>query len=96
MKQKSIPQVLSVFVCTHGGGKKCSGGKKLCSQLKKEIKRRKMQDAVQIVSSGCMDQCEKGPNVMIFPDNIWLCKVQERDIDEIMEHLSAHIYQSSG
>ena len=89
MKQKPMPHRLSVFVC---GGKKCHGGKKIHSQLKKAVKNNDLSSAVRVCSTGCMDQCDKGPNVMIFPDNIWLSHVKERNIDEILEHLAAHLY----
>ncbi len=96
MKQKPVPHALSVFVCTNGGSKKCQGGKKLYAQLKKEVKQRKLHQQVRVCPSGCMDQCDKGPNVMIFPDNIWLCRVRDGDIDEIMKHLAAHLYLEEG
>jgi (2Fe-2S) ferredoxin len=35
-----------------------------------------------------MDRCELGPNVMIFPDNIWLTKVGEEDLAGIVAYLA--------
>ncbi|MCC6143252.1 MAG: (2Fe-2S) ferredoxin domain-containing protein [Candidatus Hydrogenedentes bacterium] len=34
-----------------------------------------------------MDRCEDGPNVMIFPDNIWLAGVQESDLPALLTRL---------
>ena len=90
MKEKIVPTARSIFVCTQGGGgKKCHGGKKLCAQLKKQVKQRGMQAQVRVCSSGCMNQCSKGPNVMLFPENTWLCRVRERDLDEILARIAA-------
>lgn len=92
MKQKDVPHAMSVFVCTHGGGgKKCHGGKKLFAYLRKEVKRRKLNHQIHVSASGCMDQCEKGPNIMAFPDNIWLCRVRERDLDGFLDDLESRL-----
>ena len=38
--------------------------------------------------AGCLDQCEKGPTVVVYPDAIWYGGVTESDVAEIVE---AHI-----
>ena len=92
MKEKEIPHRVTLFVCTQGGGgKKCHGGKKLCSHLRKQVKQRKLQGDVRVCASGCMDQCSKGPNIMVFPDNVWLCRVRERDLDAILDGVEARL-----
>ena len=35
--------------------------------------------------SGCLDQCEHGPTVVIYPDAIWYGGVSEADIAEIID-----------
>ena len=35
--------------------------------------------------SGCLDQCEHGPNVVVYPDAVWDGHVTEADVDEIIE-----------
>ena len=35
--------------------------------------------------SGCLDQCEHGPNLVIYPDAIWYCGVTLADVDEIID-----------
>ena len=40
---------------------------------------------VRANKSGCLDQCEKGPSVVIYPENIWYGKVTEADVTEIVE-----------
>ena len=43
---------------------------------------------VRINKSGCLDQCEHGPTVVVYPDAVWYCKVQPEDAEAIVsEHL---------
>ena len=44
-----------------------------------------MQDLVRVYPSGCIDKCSKGPNVMIFPGNVWACKVDAHDVDALLD-----------
>jgi len=40
---------------------------------------------VRINSSGCLDRCELGPSVVIYPEGVWYtCKTTE-DVDRILE-----------
>jgi len=52
---------------------------------KEEVKKRGLKGKVRALKSGCMDLCEKGPNVMIFPDGILVSGVQECDIPALLE-----------
>ena len=57
---------------------------------KKRIKALKMsgEGKVRINSSGCLDRCEEGPVIVVYPDNVWYTYVDKKDIDEIIdEHL---------
>ena len=42
-------------------------------------------DRVRANKSGCLDQCEHGPTVVVYPEAIWYGGVQEGDLDEIIE-----------
>jgi (2Fe-2S) ferredoxin len=43
---------------------------------------------VRINKSGCLDQCEHGPTVVVYPDAVWYGNVQPEDAEEIVrEHL---------
>ena len=35
--------------------------------------------------SGCLDQCEHGPTVVVYPDAVWYGRVTAADVDEIIE-----------
>ena len=44
---------------------------------------------VRINKSGCLDQCEHGPTVVVYPDAVWYGRVQPEDAEEIVrEHLA--------
>lgn len=43
---------------------------------------------VRVNAAGCMDRCEEGPVVVIYPESVWYTYVDKEDIDEIInEHL---------
>ncbi|HVF65294.1 MAG TPA: (2Fe-2S) ferredoxin domain-containing protein [Casimicrobiaceae bacterium] len=46
--------------------------------------------AMRINKSGCLDRCEEGPVLVVYPDNVWYTYVDQSDIDEIIDrHLVA-------
>lgn len=40
---------------------------------------------VRINQAGCLDRCEQGPCVVVYPQGVWYTYVDEEDIDEIVE-----------
>lgn len=43
---------------------------------------------VRINQAGCLDRCELGPTLVVYPDGVWYTYVDKDDIDEIInEHL---------
>ena len=46
---------------------------------------------VRINQSGCLDRCELGPSVVIYPEGVWYKIESTADVDAILErHLQAH------
>ena len=46
------------------------------------------QGMVRINKAGCMDRCDEGPVVVVYPEAVWYTYVDAHDIDEIIdEHL---------
>ncbi len=42
----------------------------------------------RVNTAGCMDRCELGPTIVIYPEGVWYSYVDKEDIDEIIdEHL---------
>ncbi|MCZ7565808.1 MAG: NAD(P)H-dependent oxidoreductase subunit E [Burkholderiales bacterium] len=43
---------------------------------------------VRINTAGCLDRCEEGPVIVVYPEEVWYTYVDRSDIDEIIdEHL---------
>jgi (2Fe-2S) ferredoxin len=43
---------------------------------------------VRINSAGCMDRCEEGPILVVYPEGTWYTYVDQSDVDEIIsEHI---------
>ena len=40
---------------------------------------------IRINSAGCMDRCDNGPVLVVYPDGVWYTFVDKSDIDEIIE-----------
>ena len=40
---------------------------------------------IRINSAGCLDRCELGPVVVVYPDGIWYHMESRQDVDDILE-----------
>ena len=40
---------------------------------------------VRINQAGCLDRCDEGPVLVIYPEEVWYSYVDSSDIDEIIE-----------
>ena len=40
---------------------------------------------VRVNTSGCLDRCELGPALVIYPEGTWYTYIDEDDIDEIID-----------
>jgi (2Fe-2S) ferredoxin len=40
---------------------------------------------VRINKAGCMDRCEEGPVLVVYPEAVWYTYVDRGDIDEIID-----------
>jgi (2Fe-2S) ferredoxin len=45
---------------------------------------------VRINSAGCLDRCDKGPVIVVYPEAVWYTYVDQEDIDEIV---ASHLVQ---
>jgi len=63
------------------------GSVKFLPYLENEIIERGM-DGILVSASGCLKLCDRGPGMVIYPDNTWYGGFQsEDDIDEILDAL---------
>jgi len=81
-----------VFVCTNRRPEGASrpscanrGGEALRDAFKKELAARGLHTAVRATASGCLDACEQGPSVVVYPDDVWYGHVTLDDVKEIVE-----------
>lgn len=81
-----------IFVCCNqrfaGHPRGCcdaEGAERLRNLFKSEVKRRGLAPLVRANKSGCLDQCELGPTVVIYPQEIWYGRVTPEDVPRIIE-----------
>ena len=66
------------------------GKSELHTQLQQLAKAAGLAGRVRINKSGCLDQCEHGPMVVVYPEAVWYGNVKPEDAAEIVaEHLVA-------
>ncbi len=41
--------------------------------------------SIRINKAGCLDRCEEGPVLVVYPDAVWYTYVDRADIDEIID-----------
>jgi (2Fe-2S) ferredoxin len=81
-----------VFVCINErpadhpkGCCKAKGGPEVRDELKKQLKARGISKLVRANNSGCLDQCEQGVTVVVYPEQVWYGHVTVADIPELVE-----------
>jgi (2Fe-2S) ferredoxin len=86
-----------IFVCCNqrpeGHPRGCcnpTGSAALRDCFKKELAARGLQGEVRANSAGCLDQCELGPTVVIYPQAIWYGGVTPGDVSRIIEETIIH------
>ena len=40
---------------------------------------------VRVNQAGCLDRCEEGPCIVVYPEGVWYTYVDRADVDEIIE-----------
>ena len=61
------------------------GSASLRAALKAAVEQRGLKPAVRANSSGCLDQCEHGPTVAIYPQGIFYGGVTFEDVPRIVD-----------
>ena len=57
---------------------------------KARVKALKLSGAgkVRINNAGCLDRCDEGPVMVVYPEGVWYTYIDREDIDEIIsEHI---------
>lgn len=81
-----------IFVCCNqrdpGHRRGCcdpDGSEALRDAFKTEVAKRKLGPLVRANKAGCLEQCELGPTVVIYPQGIWYGHVQLSDVARILD-----------
>ena len=81
-----------VFVCENRradghprGSCDLLGAGTLRDAFKRELKRAGVARVSRANSAGCLDQCEHGPVVVIYPQNVWYGRVKPEDVARIVD-----------
>ncbi len=97
MLRQPNPCKKTVFICTNErppGVRPSCGGRgsaAVHSGIKARIKALGLDKVIRVSKSGCLNQCDHGPNVMVFPDNIWYSGVAETDLDAIVAEIAGGV-----
>jgi (2Fe-2S) ferredoxin len=62
-----------------------AGQEALKDKFKTELKKRKLGPLYRVNSAGCLDQCENGPVVVLYPQAIWYGGVTPDDVERILD-----------
>lgn len=84
-----------VFFCCNqrDDGRPCCnqhGAQEMRDYAKKRVKELQLAGPgkARINQAGCMDRCEEGPVIVVYPEGVWYTYVDREDVDEIIdEHL---------
>jgi len=84
-----------VFFCCNQrtSGEACCndrGATEVRDYAKKKVKELGLagEGKVRVNMAGCLDRCEEGPVMVVYPNETWYTYVDKTDIDEIIsEHL---------
>ena len=63
---------------------KRKGAEKLRNYMKARAKELGLKD-VRINQAGCLDRCELGPTMVIYPEGVWYRVNSPADVDAILE-----------
>lgn len=84
-----------LFFCTNlrdDGRQSCQqcGAQALRDYVKERVKALGLAGPgqVRVNNAGCLDRCERGPVLVVYPEGTWYSYVDKEDLDEIIdEHL---------
>ncbi|HET7587102.1 MAG TPA: (2Fe-2S) ferredoxin domain-containing protein [Gammaproteobacteria bacterium] len=86
-----------VFFCTNqrNDGSPCCqnhDAERMRKHAKARVKKLGLTGAggVRVNKAGCMDRCDEGPAVVIYPEGTWYTYADEDDVNEIVDQHLVH------
>lgn len=85
-----------IFICANqkAEGKACCGeqnGMELVQKFREVIAEKGLKGKVRAQKSGCLDACQNGPVLVIYPDGTYYGKVSIHDVEKIVDE---HVLQN--
>ncbi|MCG3166045.1 MAG: Ferredoxin, 2Fe-2S [Bacteroidia bacterium] len=80
-----------IFICTNerAAGERQSCGEKhgleLVAAFKKSLLDKGLKTQVRAQRAGCLDACESGPTLVVYPEGVYYRNVQLSDVEEIIQ-----------
>lgn len=79
-----------IYVCTQNkpDGVPCcrrDGAEGIVEVLRQELAINKLSETVQLTSCGCLGLCEKGPNMVVYPEGTWYTGLEPGNIPAIVK-----------
>ena len=82
-----------IFICTNDRGENSSrkscgdcGGLDIRKEFVKLINESGLKGRVRANKSGCLDICEQGPAIVIYPKGFWYLGLAKKNIEKIFIH----------
>jgi len=82
---------MQIIIC---GGTGCisSGGIKVKEEFDKQLKDNHLHKEISTVLTGCFGLCEKGPVVIIYPDQTFYSHVGQKDtVKDVTDIINEHV-----
>jgi (2Fe-2S) ferredoxin len=86
------PYERHVFVCLNErppdnprGCCKAKDSEAVLQRFKDLVDQHRLKPRIRAQKSGCLDTCELGVSVVVYPDAVWYARVTLEDVDEIVE-----------
>jgi (2Fe-2S) ferredoxin/precorrin-6B methylase 2 len=84
------PFCYHVFICDQKKAEgvpccKANGSERVIDALRRELGVRRLMDEVQVTVCGSLGVCERGPNMVVYPEGIWYSGLTPQDVPEIVE-----------
>ena len=80
---KRDPKKPCITLCS-GSACHASGSREVAASLEEEIEKQGLSDEVDIRKTGCHGFCERGPIIVIHPEEICYLQIEPKDIPEIV------------
>ncbi len=83
-RERMKPYRMELMLCA-GTGCVSSGAFEIREALERELEKRGLQDEIRVIQTGCNGFCEKGPLLLVTPDQIFYCSLKREHIPLLVE-----------